>query len=157
MTTNHRSQRNALIAEADKHRDRREWASASRLYRYALDLDQTDSPIWVQYGNMSKELRNFSDAEDAYRFALTLDPNNADTYLQLGHLKKLMGQALDAKRAYEKSISLIPTARDAFVELLQLSGQNDLESLAKNSQLTDEIRLLKTVISRLYTTPSIPS
>ena len=45
----------ALISRADRARDQRDWVSAARYYRRALDQEPINPPIWVQYGHALKE------------------------------------------------------------------------------------------------------
>jgi tetratricopeptide (TPR) repeat protein len=58
---------NKLLSRADRARDSRDWLSAARYYREALDLQPDNPPVWVQYGHALKESGNLVEAENAYR------------------------------------------------------------------------------------------
>lgn len=98
---------NDLIARGDRCRDARDWPSAARYYREALDLDGGLAPIWVQYGHALKETGKYSDAEKAYGQALEIE-EDADTHLQLGHLLKITDRKSDAIESYRKALQFEP-------------------------------------------------
>ena len=108
------------IALADEARDRRDWQTAARLYRQALDNLPDNAAIWVQYGHALKESRNWTEAENAYRKSLKLDPKVADTHLQLGHVLKLQEKRAAAAAAYLRAVVLDPALKDGTTELLAL-------------------------------------
>lgn len=104
------------IAAADEQRDRRNWAESARLYRTALDLDDSLAHVWVQYGHSLKEGGDLTGAEAAYQQALIL-ADLADTHLQLGHLHKLMGRLREAEQDYLQAFDRQPNLKDARTEL----------------------------------------
>jgi len=106
-----------LLARADRARDARDWASAARDYREALDLKPDSPAIWVQYGHALKESGNLPEAENAYRSSLELDGDVADTHLQLGHALKIQGRKIEASAAYLHALALDPALGHASVEL----------------------------------------
>ena len=113
------------IALADRARDAREWETAARHYRQALDHQPNNPPIWVQYGHALKETGNRADAENAYQKSIELDPDVADTHLQLGHVLKLQGKSGGAAAAYLHALALDPALHDATRELLALGWTPD--------------------------------
>lgn len=106
-----------LLSRADRARDTRDWASAARYYREALDLQPDNPPGWVQYGHALKESGNLREAENAYRHSLELDADVADTHLQLGHALKIQGRKIDASIAYLRALALDPALDHALFEL----------------------------------------
>jgi tetratricopeptide (TPR) repeat protein len=109
-----------FISRGDRARDSRDWVSAARHYRKALDQKPDNSPIWVQYGHALKESGNFGEAEDAYRKSLELDTDVADTHLQLGHALKIQGRKIEASTAYLRALALDPALDHASFELRSL-------------------------------------
>jgi tetratricopeptide (TPR) repeat protein len=114
-----------LIALADRARDRRDWQTAVRLYRKALDRQPDNAPIWVQYGHALKESGNRIEAENAYRKSVELNPKVADTHLQLGHVLKIQEKRGAAAVAYLRAIELDPALKAATTELLALGWTED--------------------------------
>jgi glycosyltransferase involved in cell wall biosynthesis len=110
----------ASISRADRARDARDWATAARYYRKALDRNPDNPPIWVQYGHALKEAGSLSEAESAYRKSLELDGNVADTHLQLGHALKIQGRKIEASVAYLRALTLDPALEHAAAELKAL-------------------------------------
>jgi tetratricopeptide (TPR) repeat protein len=106
-----------LISRADRARDSRDWVSAARDYRLALDLRPDSPAVWVQYGHALKESGNLPEAEDAYRNSLEIDADVADTHLQLGHALKIQGRKIEASAAYLQALALDPALDDAALEL----------------------------------------
>ena len=109
-----------LISRADRARDARDWVTAARYYRKALDQNPDNPPIWVQYGHALKESGSLSEAEDAYRKSLELDGDVADTHLQLGHALKIQGRKIEASAAYLRALALDPGLDHASAELKAL-------------------------------------
>lgn len=110
----------ASIARADRARDARDWLTAARFYRNALDQNPDNPPIWVQYGHALKESGSLSEAENAYRKSLELDGDVADTHLQLGHVLKIQGRKVEACAAYLNALALDPALEHAANELKAL-------------------------------------
>jgi tetratricopeptide (TPR) repeat protein len=106
-----------LLSRADRARDLRDWMTAARYYREALDRRPDDPVIWVQYGHALKESGHLPDAESAYRTALELDGEIADTHLQLGHALKIQGRKIEASVAYLRALALDPALDHAAREL----------------------------------------
>jgi tetratricopeptide (TPR) repeat protein len=109
-----------LIARADRARDARDWATAARYYRKALDQNPDNPPIWVQYGHALKESGSLLEAENAYRKSLELDGDVADTHLQLGHSLKIQGRKIEASAAYLRALARDPALEHAAAELKTL-------------------------------------
>jgi tetratricopeptide (TPR) repeat protein len=108
-----------LVAAADAARDARDWKSAAKFYRRALNRDRRWGPIWVQYGHMLKEAGNLPGADAAYQRAVAIAPN-ADIHLQIGHLRKLQGDGEAALSSYERALEMDPLLRDAAEEIERL-------------------------------------
>jgi len=109
-----------FLSRADRARDARDWVSAARYYRQALEQRPDKPPIWVQYGHALKESGNLAEAENAYRKSLELEEDVADTHLQLGHALKLQGRKIEASASYFRALVLDPTLEYAFRELRAL-------------------------------------
>lgn len=107
----------AILATADAARDRGDWEAAAKAYRRYLKFKPDHADIWVQLGNMSKELHRIDDSMAAYKKALSLGLNTSDTHLQLGHLHKVIGDRNGAIRAYLEALDFLPLNVHAFTEL----------------------------------------
>jgi glycosyltransferase involved in cell wall biosynthesis/uncharacterized protein YciW len=105
------------LSLADRARDLRDWQSAVRYYREALEEKPNHPAIWVQYGHALKESGNRLEAENAYRKSIELDGDIADTHLQLGHVLKIQGKRSEASAAYLRAFVLDPELHDAAFEL----------------------------------------
>src|SRR5262249_15411478 len=119
-----------LISRADQARDARDWPSAARYYRKALDQRLENPAIWVQYGHALKESGNVAEAENAYRKSLELDANVADTHLQLGHALKIQDRRIEASAAYLRALALDPALDHATLELKGLGWSTGRIQLA---------------------------
>ena len=108
----------ALLAEADAHRDAKRWAEAAERYGAYLRRRPDHWQIWVQYGHSTKECGDASMALLHYREAERLRPDEADIHLQLGHALKLLGRREDASEAYARALGLDPANAAARDELL---------------------------------------
>ena len=107
-------------AKGDAARDRRDWPTASKFYRKALDTDRDQPAIWVQLGHALKESGDIQGAEGAYREALRIQPDSSDAHLQLGHALKLLGRRENSMEAYAKAVALDPANKHARAELAAL-------------------------------------
>jgi GT2 family glycosyltransferase/tetratricopeptide (TPR) repeat protein len=107
----------ALIGDADRLRDSRNYAAAAESYGAALALMPQRTDIRVQYANMLKDSGRFAEAEAAYRQAIAEMPDDADVHLQLGHALKLQGKRTEALASYRRSAALQPDNTDALKEL----------------------------------------
>ena len=119
-----------FISRADRARDSRNWISAARYYRKALDQKPDNPPIWVQYGHSLKESGDLAEAENAYRKSLELDADVADTHLQLGHVLKIQGRKIEASAAYLRALALDPALHHASSELRSLGWTSGRVQLA---------------------------
>ena len=126
-----------FISLADRARDRRDWVSAARHYRTALDREPDNPPIWVQYGHALKESGNVLEAENAYRKSIELDSNVADTHLQLGHALKIQGRKIEASAAYLRALVLDPALDHASLELRTLGWTSGRIRLALRAEQTE--------------------
>jgi tetratricopeptide (TPR) repeat protein len=115
--TNSKQGEKEFIAQADRARDARDWVSAARLYRQALEQKPDNPAIWVQYGHALKESGDVLQAENAYRKSLELDAEVADTHLQLGHALKIQERRIEAGVAYLRALVLDPSLNHASSEL----------------------------------------
>jgi len=105
-----------LVRDANRLRDAKEWAQAAALYEAYLENVPGRADIWVQLGNMRKELAQYDDARDAYERALEIDDTRGDTYLQLGHLAKRAGDLPAAAGYYKAAYDREPNRADALRE-----------------------------------------
>jgi glycosyltransferase involved in cell wall biosynthesis len=119
-----------FIAQADRARDARDWVSAARLYRQALEQKPDNPAIWVQYGHALKESGDVLQAENAYRKSLELDADVADTHLQLGHALKIQERRIEAGVAYLRALALDPSLNHASSELKGLGWTSGRIQLA---------------------------
>jgi tetratricopeptide (TPR) repeat protein len=127
-----------LISRADWARDSRDWVSAARYYREALDQKPDNPPIWVQYGHALKESGNLPEAENAYRKSLELDAKFADTHLQLGHALKIQGRKIEAGVAYLRALALDPALDHAAFELKGLGWTRGRIQLALRRERSEK-------------------
>jgi tetratricopeptide (TPR) repeat protein len=97
-----------LVREADKARDRKDWALAAIGYVDALSVGCMQGGVKVQLGHVLKEMGKFDEAERMYREFLLGNPEDADIHLQLGHLYNRKGDAATALTYYEQAQDLAP-------------------------------------------------
>ena len=71
---------------ADRARDRRQWAPASRNYERYLAQVADDGPIWIQLGHARKESGDLAGAKIAYVQALTLAGGGGEAQRHLATL-----------------------------------------------------------------------
>lgn len=103
-----RSRRVDLIVRADRARDCRDWAAATRDYAAAIEADESDVRLQVQLGHALKEQGRYREAEAAYRRFLEGMPFDADIHLQLGHLFNKQDDPVSALQWYERALQLAP-------------------------------------------------
>jgi len=99
------------------------WAVAASHYAQALELDDTRTPLWVQFAHMNKEAGDSRTAVQAYRQAIELDPGDAEVYLHLGHLLKNLGQYPEASEAFAGCLRADCEIHDAYDQLLHLGWE----------------------------------
>jgi FkbM family methyltransferase len=121
-----------LTAIADRARDQSHWGLAAIFYRQALDLDDFNAPIWVQYGHALKEMGHVTAGENAYRVALCIEADSSDTHLQLGHVLKLQGRFVEALAEYARALELDATSVHASSELRDLKTR--MPALVRDTQ-----------------------
>lgn len=113
-----------LVATADSHNSRKEWALAAQSYRAALEIDPGLSALWVQLGHCEKEAGKVEDARRAYEKAAESDPNNSDALVHLGHLLKSIGDRIGAFR----------TLKTVFDRTQDSSLESELKALVGTSR-----------------------
>ena len=119
----------ALIGDADRLRDNRQYAAAAEAYGAALALLPQRTDIRVQYANMLKDSGRIAEAEAAYRQALAEMPDDGDIHLQLGHALKLQGKRAEALAAYRRSAALRPENTEALRELFFAGAFDEQQQL----------------------------
>jgi glycosyltransferase involved in cell wall biosynthesis len=115
-----------LLHQADRHRDRGDWAAAAAAYAAWLDRNPADWPIWVQHGHCVKEAGDPEGALASYRRAEAGQPRDADVKLQIGHALKRLGDLGGARAAYAAALDLDPGSEVAWQELSVLLGRPGL-------------------------------
>ena len=122
-----------FVRAGDQARDARAWSVAVDNYAKAIEQDDSQPWLWVQYGHALKEHGQRSEAEQAYRKSIELEPENGDTFLQLGHVLKVQGRIAEAATAYLNSVALDTSSVHARHELLALGwSTTDIQQGAKN-------------------------
>ena len=112
-----------VLVRANAARDQRRWADAAHGYRQALAADPDLTHIWIQLGNMAKELGDIGEAERAYLEALRRRPGMAEVYLQLGHLFNTARDDARAGPYYLRAIQADPSLADAASGLHRALGR----------------------------------
>jgi tetratricopeptide (TPR) repeat protein len=110
-------------AAADLARDGRDWSEAAAQYEKCLVYLAHRHDLWVQLGNMRKEMGDLSASRAAYDAALALAPEDSDLALQLGHLAKIQGRVKEARQWYRKALELDPRNYHASEELVGLGEE----------------------------------
>jgi tetratricopeptide (TPR) repeat protein len=122
--------KSSSIILADRARDLGCWEVAAKYYRDALQRDQDDQQIWVQYARVLKEAGRLPEAEVAYRTALGYDQGDVGIHLQLGHVLKAQAKGTEAEMAYLRAFALDSSQSDAMTELGQFGwAETDLAEL----------------------------
>lgn len=132
-----------LLQDANRARDARDWAKASRGYREALERDPELAHIWIQYGHALKERGDTSDAQAAYLEAARLQPRSVEAHLELGRLHRARGEVPAASRSFLRAAQLAPHHPDVLLELHSLMakgvGVTPEDLLSVLGQPADEI------------------
>lgn len=130
-----------LLAEADRHRDARRFASAAELYDRVVTVHPDRADLWVQLGNMLKDAGRHEAAERAYANALKRAPDVFDTHLQRARNSKLSGDREGALASLTRALKLAPASSEVIGELIHLG---DSWTAARHSDLGP--RLLSEVL-----------
>jgi tetratricopeptide (TPR) repeat protein len=101
-----------LVRDADRARDRKDWALAAKGYAAAISSGHAAPGIRVQLGHALKEAGDLDGAEAAYRLFLNDHLDDADIHLQLGHLFNRKGDVATALAFYERAQVLSPSDTD---------------------------------------------
>lgn len=96
LSATRQSQFDLEVNAGNQARERGEWARASEHYGNALELDENQDWLLVQYAHALKEGGKTLLALDAYRKADFLSPKNPDTLLHWGYLLKDVGRYSEA-------------------------------------------------------------
>lgn len=115
------------LSKADRARDEGDWAAAAAHYWHSLQEFTQRHDLWIQLGNVRKEVGDLAGSRSAYEAALALSADNSDLALQLGHLTKIQGHVDEARNWYLKAVQLDPRNQAAFDEFVALG--EDLSTL----------------------------
>ena len=111
------------LSTADRARDCGDWAKAATHYQICLTVLTHRHDLWVQLGNMRKEMGDLTGSRAAYEAALALAAGDSDLALQLGHLTKIQGSVEEARQWYRKALELDAHNQNAFNELVALGDE----------------------------------
>ena len=117
------------LSIADRARDRHDWAKAATHYQLALNELTYRHDLWIQLGNMRKQIGDLTGSRAAYEAALALVVGDSDLCLQLGHLTKIQGHVEEAREWYRRALALDARNQSAFEELAALS--EDLRTITE--------------------------
>lgn len=123
-----RSWANYHLSRADRARDTGNWAEAADHYQHCLQVLTHRHDLWIQLGNMRKEVGDLQGSRTAYEAALALAVDDSDLALQLGHLTKILGHVDEARTWYHRALALDSRNQNAFEELVALG--EDLHTLS---------------------------
>lgn len=110
----------------DRARDQRDWSSAARHYKNALELNPDALHIAVQLGHAYKEMGHYDAAARQYYEVLSSLPTDDDLHLQIGHIEKLRGNLSVSYSHYKTAASLNPSNEDVRLEL-EVAHANSLQ------------------------------
>lgn len=117
------------LSIADRARDRGDWAKAATHYQLSLNEFTHRHDLWIQLGNMRKEIGDLTGSRAAYEAALALAAGDSDLALQLGHLTKIQGHVEEGREWYRKALELDARNQSAFEELAALG--EDLHTISE--------------------------
>jgi glycosyltransferase involved in cell wall biosynthesis len=115
-----------LLSAADSARDRLEWTVAASAYGRYLKHMPNNGPIWVQHGNMLKEVGLLGPAAESYGRAMELMPSDPDVRVQRAILHKFLGEFTDAVRLFKEAKTL------GFADLGFIANELDFLSSTDN-------------------------
>lgn len=132
------------VSQGDVANARKDWLTAIKHYKSALDINPTLTATWIQLGHCYRETGNLGAAQIAYGKAEELDPANDDGLFFLGVTLQAIGEIHAAFNAYIKALKLAPNGvaerklselvgiRDDFSDFLQaVDGLFDAEYYLK--------------------------
>lgn len=101
------------LSQADRARERGDFAAAAAGYQKVLSADGSNFHAALQLGWSQIELGKNTDAVAAFKKAIGARASSAEAHYGLGLAYQEMGRKADAKAEYEKVIELDPGGRDA--------------------------------------------
>jgi predicted Zn finger-like uncharacterized protein len=105
----------ALIAQAERLRDRGDAERALDLYGRAIDEDPGNADALAGRGMCYLDLSRYPPAEASFEAALQVAPEHADALLGLAETYRWQGKKADAIKYYERYLALHPDGEEAEV------------------------------------------
>ena len=106
--------------------------AAIKNYNFLLNNGFNDPRIFINYGNILKDLGKLKDAELSYRKAIDLKPEFPKLHFNLGSTLKDLGKLKDAELSYRKAIDLKPNFARAYFSLSSLKYSKGDQNWIKN-------------------------
>jgi tetratricopeptide (TPR) repeat protein len=103
----------ALVAQAERLRDRGELEKALDLYDRALEQDPEHVGALAGRGLCYLDLESYEEAIRSFQEALRQDPENADALLGAAEAYRSTGKAAEAIRHYERYLLVHPDGDEA--------------------------------------------
>ena len=127
-----------LLSEGNGHEDRRDYATALRCYREAIDTNPRYPRAHLNEGNVLRLLGELDAALAAFGRAIALDPAYAHAHFNLGTLLATSGDREGAKAALHQALRLSPMigakvldAESYLLWMEALKGDLDAETSAR--------------------------
>ncbi|XP_016660954.1 UDP-N-acetylglucosamine--peptide N-acetylglucosaminyltransferase 110 kDa subunit-like [Acyrthosiphon pisum] len=111
-------------------------------YKIALKYDNTSVDIYLQIGNIYKELNMSKDALHSFYMAIQHDPQCLEAYISVGSILKDSDNFIEAIRAYESALKLQPDHPDVFCHLV-----NCLQKVCDWSDYDAHVKKLQEIIN----------
>jgi tetratricopeptide (TPR) repeat protein len=105
----------ALLAEADRLRERGQAARAVGLYGKLVDADPENVEALTGRGLCYLDLGQWSPAVASFQAALAVEPGRAEALMGLAESYRAQGQPAEALRQYQRYLALHPQGEEADV------------------------------------------
>jgi tetratricopeptide (TPR) repeat protein len=94
--------------EGIRARNARDWDTAIKWFKKAVEVDPRNSEAWVELGGIFFEKRKYDEEVWAFKKATEADPKNLDAWHYLGTAYEDKGLYDLAIKAYEKAVNIYP-------------------------------------------------
>jgi predicted O-linked N-acetylglucosamine transferase (SPINDLY family) len=111
----------------------KEFSSAIKSYKVALQLKNDQSEVWMSLGLAEQANSGLSKALEYFNIAISIRPEKAEQYVLKSNVLIEMGDLLAAKTSLLRSVCLSPNDPNTFYSLGQFQRKNEESANAERS------------------------